>query len=170
MQFDLVPTGIEAIMKRFDSEKPLTGEALSLILKPIGHFHKHLSVPFGKLAFEPVRLRTLKYIKDLNLAELPSREYEAISETLSVVKNLTVTPEGAAEIDRCEFLPRLPVCLEFGSHCMYCLAFRCLASFVQHLTCDPRGNLQVSNGTCAPAAGELNVQWQGLFTMTTFSF
>jgi hypothetical protein len=90
--------GIDAIVRRFDSDKPLTGEALSLMLKPVSHFHKHLTHE-GKLAFEPVRTRTLEYIKNLNLAELPSREYEAVSETLSVVKNLATTPEAAAEID-----------------------------------------------------------------------
>lgn len=71
-----------------------------MILKPIGHFHKHLT-EFGKGAFIPIRERTLRYIQGLNLAELPSREYEAISETLSVVKNLTITPEESAEIDEC---------------------------------------------------------------------
>ena len=65
--------GIEAIVRRFDSDKPLTGEVLSLVLKPVSHFHKHLTLE-GKLVFEPVRTRTLVYIRALNLAELPSRE------------------------------------------------------------------------------------------------
>jgi len=90
--------GMEAILKRFDhgaDKQKLTGETLSIMLKPIGQFHKHLS-DSGKLYFSPIRERTLKYIRALNLAELPSPEYEAVSDAMTTVKHLAV---DASEID-----------------------------------------------------------------------
>lgn len=99
---------------RADGGAELTGSVLCTLMRPIGKMTKYLTGP-GKALFADVSTAALEFVSHQKLEELQSRDYEALSDVLKILKQLQPdTQTEAIDVHRMRIAEELLVSSTFN--------------------------------------------------------